>query len=361
MTPLQEKTEWKHILVVEDETIIAFNIVSTLKQFGYQADFVSDPEACLETLKKNPPDLVFMDIMLGSDQDGIELAKLVRNSFGIPVVYLTAYSDNQTLERAKTTEPFGYLVKPFNSRDLYITAEMALYKASIQKKMKTLHSRLVESQKWELLGILSAGISHSINNPLTIIVNQTYALLEKLPSGSETEKMAQSLNTILLESERIGKVVRNLTTYAQNDDSHIAFADLTELVEETRTFFHQSLLKENIQWESAPKEIRTVTCQPQRIKHLLLYVFQASRVRMTTSRLNSKDKKIQIDYPSVEKFGKRFQGISIKDSAESVPLEEDPLPNNEIIQEILHSHQGWIEKGEDPDGNRWSIFLPLPS
>ncbi len=161
----------KNILVVEDERIIAINICSTLKQYGYKARYVSEPKEAIETILSEPIDLILMDIMLNGEMDGIDITTTIKKQKDIPVIYLTAYSDESTLNRAKTTEPAGYLIKPFNSRDLYISVEMAIYKNQVQQHIKKVEARLAENQKWETIGLVASGISHEVNNPLTSILN----------------------------------------------------------------------------------------------------------------------------------------------------------------------------------------------
>ena len=123
------------ILVVEDEGIIAKDIKNTLGLLGYFVVAVaSSGEEAIEKAIETHPDLVLMDIVLEGDMDGVEAAEQIRDRFDIPVVYLTAYSDDKTLQRAKITEPYGYILKPFQERELYTTIEMALYKHKIERK-----------------------------------------------------------------------------------------------------------------------------------------------------------------------------------------------------------------------------------
>jgi len=125
------------ILIVEDEGIIAKDIKNILSFLGYSVIAVaSSGEEAIEKAKEMHPDLVLMDIVLEGDMDGVKAAEQIRDSFDIPVIYLTAYSDNTTLQRAKITEPYGYILKPFQERELYTTIEMALYKHQVEKKLK---------------------------------------------------------------------------------------------------------------------------------------------------------------------------------------------------------------------------------
>ncbi|NIM13459.1 MAG: response regulator [Candidatus Aminicenantes bacterium] len=125
------------ILIVEDETIVALDIKRRLVKLGYDvAAVVATGEEAIEKVEETPVDLILMDISLPGDIDGIEAAKRIQGRFDIPVVYLTAHSDKATLERAIVTEPFGYIVKPFDKKTLYAAIEMAIYKQRMKVKIK---------------------------------------------------------------------------------------------------------------------------------------------------------------------------------------------------------------------------------
>jgi len=125
------------ILVVEDENIVARDICVRLEQFGYAVTPpVATGEDAIARARETRPDLVLMDIMLRGPMDGIEAARVIREELNVPVIYLTAYVDDKNLQRAKVTEPFGYLLKPFEERELHITIEMALYKHSMEQQLR---------------------------------------------------------------------------------------------------------------------------------------------------------------------------------------------------------------------------------
>jgi len=123
------------ILVVEDQAIVALNIKNRLKNLGYSVPsaVVSGKEAIREAELTNA-DLVLMDIMLKGDMDGIEAAQIIKSRFGIPIIYLTACTDFETLERAKLTDPEGYISKPFKEEDLCKNIEAILLKSQSKKK-----------------------------------------------------------------------------------------------------------------------------------------------------------------------------------------------------------------------------------
>jgi len=121
--------EKEQILIVEDERIVGDDIKMIVQRLGYAVSGIAfSGEEAIKKIEKMQPDLVLMDIVLEGEMSGIDAAEIIRSRFNIPVVYLTAYSDKKTLERAKITEPFGYILKPFEDRDLHSTIEMALYK-----------------------------------------------------------------------------------------------------------------------------------------------------------------------------------------------------------------------------------------
>jgi len=164
MAKLRKKTQ---ILVVEDESIVAADIRRTLQNLGYDViDTVSTGRAAIEKAQQHRPDLVLMDIVLKGSMDGIEAAEQIRSCFNIPVVYLTAYTDQQTLQRAKVTEPFGYIVKPFEDRELKSVIKMALYKAKIENELKASRAsfhNIVEKSADGIVIIDKEGIVQFVN------------------------------------------------------------------------------------------------------------------------------------------------------------------------------------------------------
>jgi CheY-like chemotaxis protein len=133
------------ILVVEDENIVALEIKKRLQKLGYIVPSVaSTGEDAISKVEGILPDLVLMDIMLKGEIDGIDAAGEIRKRFNIPVVYLTAYSDEETLQRAKLTEPYGYILKPFEENDLRTTIEIALYRHQILNDSKKKEGHITE-------------------------------------------------------------------------------------------------------------------------------------------------------------------------------------------------------------------------
>ena len=130
------------ILLVEDEAIVSMDLRHKLESLGYTVPTeINSGEAAVDAVSRLRPDLVLMDIRLSDEMDGIDAAAQIRGRFDVPVVYLTAYADEATLERAKLTEPFGYLLKPVDPKDLQTAVEIAIFKHQIESWLK-------ESERW---------------------------------------------------------------------------------------------------------------------------------------------------------------------------------------------------------------------
>ncbi len=142
------------VMIVEDERIVALHLKQQLVGLGYEVDgIVSSGAQALSTIERQRPDVVLMDIHIDGDMDGIETAARIDD---IPVIYLTAYSEDATLERARATKPFGYLVKPISERELHATIQMALKRREVEWALNDSRELLgfaldaAEMGSWEL-------------------------------------------------------------------------------------------------------------------------------------------------------------------------------------------------------------------
>ena len=134
------------ILVVEDERIVAKDLQRRLQRLGYTVCAIaSSGQEAIEQVAQTTPHIVLMDIILQGPMDGVEAAEHIRARFNIPIIYLTAHADANTLQRAKATEPFGYLLKPFEAKALQTTIEMALYKHQMEQERAQLLRQLQDA------------------------------------------------------------------------------------------------------------------------------------------------------------------------------------------------------------------------
>lgn len=141
-----------NVFIVEDENIVAKDIEKSLKKLGYNVvGMASSGEKVKELLESGiEPDIFLMDIMIKGEMNGIDVAAYVKSEYNLPVIFLTAYADENTLSKAKITEPYGYILKPFKEIDLHTTIEMALYKhqktSDLQKELDIYSTLLAETE-----------------------------------------------------------------------------------------------------------------------------------------------------------------------------------------------------------------------
>ena len=151
------------VLIVEDERITAEDLAEVLHDLGYQVSaVVSSGEEAIREAEKNPPDLVLMDIRIKGEMDGAETARILRERFDVPVVFLTAHADRDTLERAKQSRPLGYIVKPFNEAELHASVEMALYKHWHDRRSRSRERHVTDVLSALVLGITSVDQTETI-------------------------------------------------------------------------------------------------------------------------------------------------------------------------------------------------------
>ena len=202
------------ILIVEDEGIVAQEIKSRLEKSGYAICAVAhDGDTAVAHAGEMRPDLVLMDIRLKGGMDGIEAAGLIGERFGIPVVYLTAYSDPATLERAKVKDPFGYVVKPFETRSLMVAIEIALHRHRSEKE------RIYREKLQAVLETVGA-ICHEMNQPMMAISGHTELLLDTLDPD---DPVFQKMTKIKSQVERMSAITQKLmgiTRYETKDYVH---------------------------------------------------------------------------------------------------------------------------------------------
>ncbi|MGZ3787985.1 MAG: response regulator [Bacteriovorax sp.] len=157
------------ILIVEDEAIVATDLAETLKSLGYNVvDAVGTAKDAHIAIKSNRPDLVLMDVCIKGDVDGIELALEVFERYNIPVVHLTAFSDDQTINKIKKSQSYGYLSKPYDEKGLYIAIELAISKHRILNNSKSLYMLYLAALEKLEEGLIIADLERRV-----LLINST--------------------------------------------------------------------------------------------------------------------------------------------------------------------------------------------
>lgn len=173
------------VLIVEDDPLIAIDIEQILNNLNFRVSGTAyNADDALNLLQQNLPDIVLLDVNLESDKDGINIAEIINEKYQIPFIYLTAHADKNTLERAKKTKPAGYIIKPFDERDLLAGIEIGLYN----------YSQLKMAQRPQLS---INNINKHLKTPLS---EREFSVLAAIYEGKTNEQMATeqfvSINTI---------------------------------------------------------------------------------------------------------------------------------------------------------------------
>lgn len=192
------------VLIVEDEPIIASDIEFTLKKDDYTIVGIAHSSTkAIDLLHRTSPDIVLLDIAIQGDKDGIEIAHLINEKYKVPFVYITSFSDRETLERAKSTLPYGYIVKPFKDRDIISAIEMAVYRFAIDnnhqfpsKDKIPSHTPLTISEYHVLESIWEGSTNQIVSEKLNISVNTVKTHLKSIFSKMEVRSRSEAIAVI---------------------------------------------------------------------------------------------------------------------------------------------------------------------
>jgi two-component system, cell cycle sensor histidine kinase and response regulator CckA len=218
------------VLIVEDERIVAGDLRSRLRRMGYRVCGIASTGAdAIRLADEHHPDLVLMDIRLDGTMDGIQAADTIKKRHNLPIIYLSAYADQSTVERAKVTEPFGYLLKPFEDSELRTTIEMALYKRSMEEERHVLEAQLLQSQKMESIGTLVVGLAHNLNNILAIIMGYA-SRLERTPD--DAARVMQSVGAINQAVRRGAGLIQQLIGVTTKSNLQYTTVDINAMLED---------------------------------------------------------------------------------------------------------------------------------
>jgi signal transduction histidine kinase len=227
------------IMLVEDERIVALHLQQQLTKFDYNVIAnVASGEQALRKVEEDRPDLILMDIHIEGGIDGIETAARIPPSYHIPIVYLTAYSEEATLERARATKPYGYLLKPFSERELHATIQMVMERCATEKALRVSEERLRQSQKMEVVGQLAGGVAHDFNNILAIIYGNLELLDDALIEHPDLRDIVQNA---MKAAARGASLTHQLLAYSRLQPLDPRVIDAGALVRELMQLLQRSL------------------------------------------------------------------------------------------------------------------------
>ncbi len=258
----------ERVLIVEDEKIIALDLQRRLEKFGYSVvALAATAEEAVESALEYYPDIVLMDIMLGGNRDGIDAAIEIHEQYNVPIVFLTAYADERTVERAKKAEPVGYVLKPFKERELQTTIDIALYKSRIDHQMQE-QEQLFEA----LLNSMNDGlIAYSQDQTIRFLnpvaqnltgwaeeraiardLSEVFSLFDEnselkaaVPFAQVAEGKDFEFENVYLTTEQGGRVsvagsITPIRTHSHIDGGLITFQDVTDIKEMSQIIEYQA-------------------------------------------------------------------------------------------------------------------------
>lgn len=362
-------TQVKSIFIVEDELISAYDLSDSLQELGYTVAGIFDTgQAAIEQVRENPPDLILMDIKLRGEMDGIEAAAQLQE-FNIPVIYLTAFSDDTTLKQAALTCPYGYLTKPAKLGDIRTTIAIALSKHQEDSRVKTL---LAEEKRLNALKTrFLATVIHDLRIPLTTIAT-SLELLSRYQQKLTKAKQSKHWERIQIVIQQMTQQIEELLTVTQAESGKLSFnAEPMDLAA-----FCQELL-ENLK-ASTPEEYQlsfhsqgkntSASLDPQLLRYILnnllsnaiKYSPQGGTVSFTLSFESDQvifciqDQGIGIPPECLESLFQPFERATNVGSIKGTGI------GLYIVKQAVERHQGNISvESEVGIGTKFLITLPL--
>ena len=298
------------VLVVEDERVVAMHLRQQLSRLGYQvpAMATSGPQA-LKHIVDLRPDVVLMDIHIEGRMDGIETASRIPLELRIPVIYLTAYSEEATLERARQTKPYGYLLKPFSERELHAAIQMVLERRRADDLLEQGSQRLEEqvaartqelnalnlklqaeiterlnaeralahAQKMEAVGQLTGGIAHDFNNLMQVVIGSLSVLSRLIPQDHPHADLTQKA---LSAARSAAGLTKRLLAFARRQPLMPKPLNLNELVGGMSDLLGRALGETVVIETNFTQELWLTEADPNQLESIILNLVLNARDAM---------------------------------------------------------------------------------
>ena len=266
------------ILVVEDERIIALHLRQQLTKLGYDVpNTVSTGEHALRRVEESQPDLVLMDINLKGRMDGIEAAAAIRRSHSIPIIYLTAYSEDETLARAAATHPHGYLLKPFSERELHAMIQVSLSRYQNERAALVAQERLQQGRKMEALTQLAGGIADEVDDLLTVLYSQLEVMGSHVADAPVLAEPIQDAFSEAIEKERL---IRRLLEFSGRRTLTPVTISLNHLMARVSGRLRQIVGDAIAIRVSLPEDLWQARIDPEQLGHALANLAANARAAM---------------------------------------------------------------------------------
>jgi signal transduction histidine kinase len=411
------------ILIVEDEAIVGLDIEKKLKSMDYQVlGQASSGEEAIQKANELKPDLVLMDIKIKGKLDGIDAAQQIKAQLDIPVIFVTAYADDKMIKRAKATDPYGYILKPINKRELHTGVEMALNRHQSEKERKRaeealqkahdeleqrvkertselerineqlkleieerkqaerekerMRQQLIQSQMTQAIATLAGGIAHNFNNALVGITANIELLQLELGNSETALKFTEPMKTSV---RQMANLTNQLLAYARGGKYQPQTITLQPFIDAALLLIQYNIgshIQIKTDFLNTPLNINADMTQMQMVLSAVLN--NAAEAMGGRGKIKIAVKKIVIDQKSVVKNIKLEPGayayIIIEDEGIGMDAEIlnrifEPFFTTKIrgrglsmaaVYGIIQNHHGTIAVDSEPDkGTSVTIYLPL--
>ena len=318
------------ILVVEDEVIIAMSLQRRLASMGYDVvGICHNAEDGIKMARKLRPDLILMDIMMPGDLDGIKGAQTIKEELDIPVIFLTAFAEDQVIDKAKIVEPYGYLVKPIQDRELKAVVEIAIYKQKMERRLKA-----SELQHRSMINAMGDAI-HVVDKDMKILVANPTLLQWNERRGLDTNAVGKPLpevypflsDNILKEYDTVfstGKFLVTEETMTIEKEVVITEARKIPIFENDDVVRVITIIRDITQRKKTEKELKKAHAELER------------RVRERTRDLEIKTK-------SLEELNTAMRVLLKKREEDKIEVEDNVLTN---VKELI---EPYFEKINETD------------
>lgn len=364
------------VMIVEDNTMVAEDCRDCLESLGYTVtSIVSSGEESVEKAGDENPDAVIMDIHLRDEMNGIEAAGQIYSRFEIPVIFLSAYSDRELLERARRVGAFGYLVKPFNERELFAMIEMALYKAQMEKEQRQMEARLRQVRKMEAIATLAGGIAHQFNNALYVVAGSIDLLQMHFPFDKKVTRYAKPIQDSV---RQMTQLVSQLLAYARGGKYQIQTVSLNDFIRNSFPLLKQTIPHGILVETDLPRDIHNIKADPTQMEMLFSAVLlNASEAMGGAGILRITCKNTMITDSTLNNFPGLKRGhyvkLAVTDNGKGMDKETakqifEPFFSTKFqgrglgmaaVYGIVKNHGGWISVDSEPGrGTRVEILLP---
>jgi len=361
--------EKNRILIVEDEGIVAKDIQGVLESRGYDIPSIaSSGEEAIEKAEKIRPDLILMDIRLQGNIDGVEASSQIRDALNIPIIYLTVYTDEHTLERVRKTEPFGYLQKPFKEVELCMAIQTALKTHALQQELienqQRIKDELEEVKRLSEMDVYTETIAHELRDPLGTIKTALFNIKHKNENPAINDHIA-NIEKKIAESDQI---INSLLDYSKENTPAFQTVSISDILDDCIADYQSTYSDWNV---SVQKEYNyadndMIDADPEHVtkifSNILTNMFQA---------LPNREGRITIELDHKRESGCcriMFQDNGIGIEKESLPKIFNPFFTTKtrgiglglsICRQLVDLHNGKIDVSSNM-GLGTKVYINLP-